>query len=260
MRFLEIQQVCGARHNRHRKILNALGLNGIGRIEWVPDTPETRGMIENVSHLVHIILDPAAPNAAGISSDYDERVGEALMRKLVFDSQNIVPERYNDAELKAGKTPDFKLLKDGAVCGYCEMKSPGDDYIFAKPAPGTFAVRKNLPFHVKLGRHIGKTGLQFAAVNPDRKLPNILAFVNHAPNMDRGHLHEAIVGLPVGDGKRVAILSHELQVTVLEAARKIDLFLWIDAEKSALQHVSLKGATHQQAALDLLGLTNPVAA
>jgi hypothetical protein len=51
-----------------------------------------------------------------------------------------------------------------------------------------------------------------------------------------------------------------LQVRVLEAARKIDLFLWIDAEKNTLQHVSVNGATHQQAALDLLGLSNHGAA
>jgi ribosomal protein L30 len=260
MRFIEIQQVLGARHNKHRKTLTALGLNGIGRIEWAPDTPENRRMIDKVSHLIHINLDPAAPNASGIPSDYDERVGAALMRKLVFDAENVALERYSDAELKAGKTPDFKLFKDGAVCGYCEMKSPGDDYIFEKPAPGKFAVRKDLPFHVKLGLHISKAGLQFAAVNSDHKLPNILAFVNHAPDMNRGHRHEAIVGLPAGDGNRVAILSHELQVRVLEAARKIDLFLWIDAEKNTLQHVSVNGATHQQAALDLLGLSNQGAA
>jgi hypothetical protein len=71
---------------------------------------------------------------------------------------------------------------------------------------------------------------------------------------------EAMAGLPAGDGKPVAVLSHELQLTVLEAARKIDLFLRIDAEKSTLQHVSVNGATHQQTGLDLLGLTNQAAA
>jgi len=30
MRFIEIQQVLGARHNRHRKTLTALGLTGAG--------------------------------------------------------------------------------------------------------------------------------------------------------------------------------------------------------------------------------------
>lgn len=47
-----------------------------------------------------------------------------------------------------------------------------------------------------------------------------------------------------------------MQEQVLSAAGKIDLFLWIDAEKGTLQHVSVNGAPHQAAALDLLGLTN----
>jgi hypothetical protein len=45
------------------------------------------------------------------------------------------------------------------------------------------------------------------------------------------------------------------QEQVLDAARKIGLFLWIDAQKRTCQHVSVNGAAHQATALDLLGLT-----
>jgi hypothetical protein len=48
-----------------------------------------------------------------------------------------------------------------------------------------------------------------------------------------------VAGLPVGDGKRIFMLCRELQEQVLDGARKIDLFLWIDAEKRALQYVSV---------------------
>jgi hypothetical protein len=58
----------------------------------------------------------------------DETADAALLAELAFAPKNVL-DRYNEAELRAGKTPDFKLLKDGAVCGFCEMKSPGDDYI-----------------------------------------------------------------------------------------------------------------------------------
>jgi hypothetical protein len=47
-----------------------------------------------------------------------------------------------------------------------------------------------------------------------------------------------------------------MQEQVLDAVRKIYLFLWIDAEKGTLQHVSVNGAPRQAAALDLLGLKN----
>jgi hypothetical protein len=83
--------------------------------------------------------------------------------------------------------------------------------------------------------------------------------VNHAPDIAIGHLHEAIAGLPAGDGTRVFMLSRELQKPVVGSARNIDLFLWIDAEKRTLQHASVDGAAHRETALDLLGLSNPVA-
>jgi len=53
------------------------------------------------------------------------------------------------------------------------------------------------------------------------------------------------------------MLSRKMQEQVLNAARKVDLFFWIDAKKRTCQHVSVNGAAHQAAALDLLGLTNP---
>jgi len=46
-------------HRRRRtKTLNALGLNRIGRIAQVPDTPTTRGMIAWVKHLVRVVDEP----------------------------------------------------------------------------------------------------------------------------------------------------------------------------------------------------------
>jgi large subunit ribosomal protein L30 len=256
MRFIEIEQVRSPirREGSQRQTLVGLGLNRIGRVRWVPDTPASRGMIRKVSHLVKINHDPSAPKPPSVPRVYDENADAALLNQLAFDAKNIVPERYSEAE--TGKTPDFKLFKDAAVCGFCEMKSPRDDYIFENPEPGEFAIRKDLPFHVKLGRHIRKAGLQFAAVNPGHDRPNILAFVNHAPDIERRDLHATIAGLPEGDGKRVFMLCRKLQELVLEAAGKIDLFLWIDAEKRTLQHVSVNGTPHQQTALDLLGLTN----
>jgi len=43
------------RHYDQRQNLIGLGLNRIGRIAELPDTPATRGMIANVRHLVEVI-------------------------------------------------------------------------------------------------------------------------------------------------------------------------------------------------------------
>ena len=38
----------------HRKTMNALGLTGIGRRTNLPDSPDVRGMLHNVRHLVTV--------------------------------------------------------------------------------------------------------------------------------------------------------------------------------------------------------------
>jgi large subunit ribosomal protein L30 len=43
------------RHSDQRATLIGLGLNKIGRIKNLPDTPQTRGMIAKVAHLVRVV-------------------------------------------------------------------------------------------------------------------------------------------------------------------------------------------------------------
>jgi large subunit ribosomal protein L30 len=43
------------RHRSQRATLIGLGLNRIGRISEVPDTPQTRGMLLKVKHLVRVV-------------------------------------------------------------------------------------------------------------------------------------------------------------------------------------------------------------
>ena len=235
-----------------------LGLGSIelGRVNGVPDTPAARGMIDKVSHLVRINNDPAAPKPPGPAPVYDETADRALMHQLAFNPNSIVPELYSDTELRRGKTPDFKLLVNGELRGFCEMKS-GDDLVFETPAEGEVAVRENLPFYRKLGSHIRYAAEQFGAVNPYHKHPNVLAFVTHCPDIERRDLLATIAGLPVpGSDRRIFRLSRKMQQQVLDAVRRIDLFLWIDAQKRMCEHLSTNGAPHQKAALDLFGLHN----
>ncbi len=43
------------RHHDQRSTLIGLGLNKIGRIRDLPDTPATRGMIRKIQHLVRVV-------------------------------------------------------------------------------------------------------------------------------------------------------------------------------------------------------------
>ena len=56
---IKIEQV-GSPQRRHfdqRATLIGLGLNKIGRVREVPDTPATRGMIRKVAHMVRVLGD-----------------------------------------------------------------------------------------------------------------------------------------------------------------------------------------------------------
>jgi len=56
---IKIEQVGSPqrRHHDQRSTLIGLGLNKIGRVKEVPDTPATRGMIRKIQHLVRVVGD-----------------------------------------------------------------------------------------------------------------------------------------------------------------------------------------------------------
>ena len=54
---IKIEQVGSPqrRHHTQHETLIGLGLNKIGRMRDLPDTPMTRGMIRKVQHLVRVV-------------------------------------------------------------------------------------------------------------------------------------------------------------------------------------------------------------
>ena len=56
-KVLRIKQTGSAirRHHSQRETLIGLGLNRVGRVACVPDTPQTRGMLAKVKHLVRVL-------------------------------------------------------------------------------------------------------------------------------------------------------------------------------------------------------------
>ena len=54
---IKVEQTGSAsrRHHTQRETLVGLGLNKIGRVAELPDTPQTRGMIAKVQHLVRVV-------------------------------------------------------------------------------------------------------------------------------------------------------------------------------------------------------------
>jgi len=144
--------------------LIGLGLNKIRRIASVPDTPASWGMIRKVRHLIrfpdeHLFEDYRLARPQPI----DEAADIERVCKLVFDPRGIVLHKFGRKEKR--KNPDFKLYKDGNLIGYCEVKSPRDDWVFDFPEdlqPGEHRVElRRDPAAVNLADHVGKAAAQF---------------------------------------------------------------------------------------------------
>jgi large subunit ribosomal protein L30 len=54
---IKVMQICSPmrRHRSQRETLVGLKLNKIGRVAELADTPQTRGMIAKVAHLVRVV-------------------------------------------------------------------------------------------------------------------------------------------------------------------------------------------------------------
>jgi large subunit ribosomal protein L30 len=54
---IRLEQVASPtrRHHDQRETLVGLGLNKIGRVKDLPDTPSTHGMIRKIRHLVRVV-------------------------------------------------------------------------------------------------------------------------------------------------------------------------------------------------------------
>jgi large subunit ribosomal protein L30 len=249
--YIRIQQIRSPirRHYSQRRTLQGLGLNKIGRTVSVRFNGPMWGMIQKVRHLIRFPdQELFEQHRLVLPQPKDEAADEALVRQLVFNGWGVEAERLPEGK---NKSPDFRLTKNGELKGYCELKSPRDDWIFAIPKdlkPGE--IRKESredPTPHALARVIGKAAAQFDAVNPDHAQPNILVIVSHARLRGPTDLHLAIGGMPMPDGSRRFLLvdpnekdfkkAFEKQKKLWDDARKIDLFYWVDAHSKAVRHV-----------------------
>jgi large subunit ribosomal protein L30 len=94
------------RDSSQRATLTGLGLNKIGRVRDVPDTPATRGMIRKVQHLVAVGSPDDFKRVKKGSRTPDERADVALMKRVLFNSRHLRLERVKNH--KDEKGPDFK--------------------------------------------------------------------------------------------------------------------------------------------------------
>lgn len=266
--YVRVQQIRSPirRHGSQRQTLRGLGLNKIGRTVEVPFNAPTWGMIQKVRHLIRFPDEELfEQHRLVLPQPEDEEADRTLMLQLLFKGPGVEAVRLPEAKTK---TPDFKLIKNGQLKGYCELKSPRDDWIFAvakEVKPGEIRQeRREDPTAHALARVIGKAAAQFDAANADHAHPNILVIVSHARRRGPADLHLVIGGVPMPDGGRRFLLADpdeknvkkalEKQQKLFDDARKIDLFYWIDAHTKKVSHVVNADGLRQREACDLLNI------
>ena len=131
-----------------------------------------------------------------LSEDDDEQFVETHLRTL-----DLQPERYSKRE-RVVKTPDFKVMRDGQVRFFCEVKRIFGDW----KTNGIWEERSGENrIYNSIATHIGKAVEQFDAVNAGLLVPNVLAFVNHDRLCGALDLFSVVTRRAVdGDGKSLS--------------------------------------------------------
>jgi len=131
--YIRVQQIRSAirRHYSQRLTLKSLGLNKIGRIVSVRFNGPMWGMIQKVRRLIAFPdQELFEAHRLVLPQPEDEDADKALLRQLLFKGEGVELVALQE---KKTKTPDYKVMKNGDLKGYCELKSPRDDWIFAVP-------------------------------------------------------------------------------------------------------------------------------
>jgi hypothetical protein len=206
-----------------------------------------------------ILSEPKVPGGKGDAarSGPSEAADRKLVQELIFQPREIELRRLSKEEKKE-KNPDFKIFKESKLCGYCELKSPRDDWLFESPdndkTGESLAEMRHSPTSNNLARQIKNAAEQFDAINPNHDLPNVLILVNHAVGRSRSDLCLMLAGIPVPGGPNLFPLKLDHQKEVWAAARRIDLFLWVDPQRRFWQPLYANDALHRTTVCSLFGI------
>jgi hypothetical protein len=136
-------------------------------------------------------------------------------------------------EAPGRKTPDFEVLDAaGDLFAYCEVKSPRDDFLeklwaLAPPGQHTVGGARPDPVFNRIARQIIRAQEQLEAQDPTRRVPRIVAIVNHDRACGVADLVETITGRRPGISLKTQPLDPKFLADVLP---QIDAVLWMNAD------------------------------
>ncbi len=155
---------------------------------------------------------------------------------LYLENFELITKRFTKTEMRASKTPDFRVVRDGELIFFCEVKSSPpdrwlDEQLEAAPDEIAGGLRSD-PIFNRLSTDIHTAVKQLDAVNSDQMYPNVLALVNHDDMCGFNDLLGVLTGNFYGDdGSKYPIYQQFAQGRIKDEKHRIHLFIWLDDHK-----------------------------
>jgi hypothetical protein len=171
---------------------------------------------------------------------------------------------FSKSEIRTGKTPDFRLSRNGIDVAYCEVKSFQRDcwleeQINKVPSGELAGGLRPDPIFNRISNAIHTAYQQFDSVNPGHHLMNFLFLVNHDTSAKSDDLDRVLTGF---ENPRMGILEPTCTQYSLGRIRnekvKIDLYVWLDFQSdgsiSTREYRVLGNPESRQWVCSLLGI------
>lgn len=183
--------------------------------------------------------------------------GEARVQEYLI-AVGLRVERFSKAELRGGRTPDFRVFAGDALAFYCEVKTAQEDECLDKqlagapPATIVGGARPD-PTYNRVSAHIHSAVGQFDAVNSLTEVPNVLAIVNGDDGAGFTDLIQVLTGNAYCESGNVMPMFREYsEGRIREEKLRVHLYLWFNEWKGgdpqmffpeihAAHHVALCG-------------------
>jgi hypothetical protein len=185
---------------------------------------------------------------------------QSAARRL--ERAGLTVQRFSKAQMRAGKSPDFRVLKEDEFRFYCEVKSsPKDRWLdqqIGVVSPGSVAggARKD-PIFNRLAADIHDAVKQFDAVNADRTHPNVLVLVNHDEQCGFNDLLAVLTGnFYAADGTVHPIYQRYSHGRIKDQKCRVDLYIWLDDYKPERFLFSQSNEIHHRSLCAIFGV-NP---
>lgn len=170
-------------------------------------------------------------------------------------------ERFSKAEMRHGRTPDFRVFGGDVFAFYCEVKTAQEDEWLDKQFAASTLVpvggSRQDPTYNRISSYVHSAVGQFDAVNPGMDCPNVVAIVNGDEGAAFPDLLSVLTGDAYGASGEIIPMFREYSDGRIGAEKaRVHLYLWFDDWRPGKPQMFFPGAhpEHHAALCRFLGV------